>query len=184
MPKRWMSIVAAILVGALCHPSGAGAQQLSIRRYDVPDGLAHGLVAAIHQDRKGYIWFATHEGLSRFDGYQFTNYGVRDGLGNFIVNTVKEDRRGRIWLGTNGGGVARLQDDPTNQIADAVQARKKFVIYRVGESADSNQVNQIIFDADDNLWCVTDAGLYPAVSRALIDQGLCRGDADMDQLRS
>ena len=161
-----MAVVAAVLAGALFHPPGADAQQLSVRHYDVPDGLAHGLVAAIHQDRKGYLWFATHEGLSRFDGYQFTNYGIRDGLGNFIVNTVREDNLGRLWLGTNGGGVARLQDDAVTQTSGAAGARQKFVTYRVGESVDSNQVNQIIFDADDNLWCLTDAGLYRSVGSA------------------
>src|SRR5215467_5968427 len=57
------------------------AQRLSVRHYDVSDGLAHSHVTAIHQDRKGYLWFGTWEGLSRFDGYRFTNYGERDGLG-------------------------------------------------------------------------------------------------------
>ena len=158
-----MKVVAAsILAGALFSPADAAAQQLSTRRYDVPDGLAHGLVAAIHQDRQGYLWFATHEGLSRFDGYQFTNYGVRDGLGSFIVNTVQEDRRGRIWVGTNGGGVARLQNDPAARSADA-KGQQTFVAFRVGESGDANQVNRILFDAEGSLWCVTDAGLYRSV---------------------
>jgi ligand-binding sensor domain-containing protein len=74
------------------------AQQLSVRNYDVSDGLAHTQVSAIHQDSKGYLWFGTWEGLSRFDGYRFTNYGVRDGLGHPIINDVVEDRRGRLCL--------------------------------------------------------------------------------------
>jgi sugar lactone lactonase YvrE len=90
----------------------AWAQQLSTRHYNVSDGLAHSTVNAIHQDHKGYIWFGTWEGLSRFDGYRFTNYGERDGLGHVIVNAITEDRQGRLWVGTNGGGVARLIDDP------------------------------------------------------------------------
>jgi ligand-binding sensor domain-containing protein len=90
----------------------ACAQQLSMRRYDVADGLAHGHVGAIYQDRKGYLWFGSWEGLSRFDGYRFTNYGVRDGLGHPIINDITEDRRGRLWVATNGGGVSRLIDDP------------------------------------------------------------------------
>jgi len=79
-----------ILFAALPVP----AQRLSTRHYDVSDGLAHGHVKAIHQDRKGYIWFGTQEGLSRFDGYRFTNYGERDGLGHVIVNDIAAPPRG------------------------------------------------------------------------------------------
>src|SRR5215471_17950681 len=145
------------------------AQRLSVRRYDVSDGLAHGHVKAIHQDRKGYIWFGTQEGLSRFDGYRFTNYGERDGLGHVIVNDIAEDRQGRLWVATNGGGVARLIDDPREvpspdpfKSASAKSAsgvRRKFINFRVGDSPNSNQVNALLFDADDNLWLATDDGL-------------------------
>jgi ligand-binding sensor domain-containing protein/signal transduction histidine kinase len=143
------------------------AQQLSARRYDVSDGLAHSRVLAIHQDRKGYLWFGTWEGLSRFDGYRFTNYGERDGLGHIFVNTIEEDRQGRLWVGTNGGGVSRLIDDQrevssSQQSTSAPGARPKFINFRVGDSIQSNQVNALLFDARDNLWLATDDGLYRA----------------------
>ncbi|HJZ66723.1 MAG TPA: two-component regulator propeller domain-containing protein [Blastocatellia bacterium] len=44
------------------------AQQLPVRHYNVEDGLGHSIVGAIYQDSKGYIWFGTADGLSRFDG--------------------------------------------------------------------------------------------------------------------
>jgi ligand-binding sensor domain-containing protein/two-component sensor histidine kinase len=153
------------------------AQQLPVYRYDVSDGLAHSIVKAIHQDRKGYLWFGTYEGLSRFDGYRFTNYSEHDGLGHIIVNDIAEDRQGRLWVGTNGGGVARLTDDPHESgirdqggIRDKRQqttnnkprTRRKFISFRVGDASHSNYVNALLFDADDNLWCATDAGLYRA----------------------
>src|SRR5215475_7754714 len=156
----WMVLLASLPV---C------AQQLSVRRYDVSDGLAHSYVAAIHQDRKGYLWFGTREGLSRFDGYRFTNYGERDGLGHVIVNDIAEDRQGRLWVGTNGGGVARMIDDPrevssSQQSASAPGARRKFINFRVDDSSYSNRVNGLLFDANDNLWVATDGGLYRAAA--------------------
>src|SRR5262249_23336586 len=144
------------------------AQQLSIRHYDVSDGLAHSHVTAIHQDAKGYLWFATWEGLSRFDGYRFTNYGPRDGLGDPIINAIAEDQQGRLWVATNGGGVARLIDDP--QASSSAQAepghgvRRKFVSFRTGASAPSNHVNSLLFDSRNNLWCAADRGLYRAAA--------------------
>lgn len=145
------------------------AQRLSVRHYDVSDGLAHSHVGAIYQDRKGYLWFGTREGLSRFDGYRFTNYGVRDGLGHVIVNAMAEDRQGRLWVGTNGGGVARLIDDPrepssSQQSGSAAGVRRKFINFRVSDSPSSNRVNALLFDAEDNLWCATDVGLYVAAA--------------------
>src|SRR5262252_121641 len=101
------SVAAAIFLVSLT----TSAQQLSIRHYDVSDGLAHSHVSAMHQDAKGYLWLATWEGLSRFDGYRFTNYTQADGLGDPIINDIVEDRQGRLWVATNGGGVARLNDD-------------------------------------------------------------------------
>jgi len=142
-----------------------GAQQLSIHHYDVSDGLAHSHVAAMHQDAKGYFWLATWEGLSRFDGYRFTNYGQRDGLGDPIINDITEDRQGRLWVATNGAGVARLIDEsltPYVQGKPSANARPKFVSFRVSDSAVSNRVNALLFDFQNNLWCVTDGGLYRA----------------------
>ena len=139
---------------------GVRAQQLAIRHYDVSDGLAHSHVSAMHQDGKGYLWLATWEGLSRFDGYRFTNYGQRDGLGDPIINDITEDRNGAIWVATNGGGIARLIDD--NQASAVMQsgARQKFVSYRVGDSPVSNRVNALLFDSRNDPWCATDGGLY------------------------
>ena len=65
--------------------------------YTEADGLVSNAVVDILQDNKGYIWFATHNGLSRFDGKTFTNYSEEDGLyQNRIINLYK-DRKGRIW---------------------------------------------------------------------------------------
>jgi hypothetical protein len=46
-------------------------------------------------DKSGYLWFATAEGLSRFDGYEFTNYGVDEGLPHALVNALLMTHRGR-----------------------------------------------------------------------------------------
>lgn len=143
------------------------AQRLSVRHYGVSDGLAHSHVGTIHQDRKGYLWFGTREGLSRFDSYRFTNYGERDGLGHPIINDIAEDRQGRLWVGTNGGGVSRLIDDPQEAASShltesGLGARRRFVSFRVSDSSLSNQVNALLFDPADNLWLVTDHGLYRA----------------------
>ncbi|MEP7340895.1 MAG: two-component regulator propeller domain-containing protein [Acidobacteriota bacterium] len=147
-----------LLVLLACCVLSTPAQQLAIRRYDISDGLAHNTVIAIHQDKQGYIWFGTFEGLSRFDGYRFVNYGVADGLGHMLITDIIEDRRGRLWVATNGGGVARLIDAEAQMAARA--PHRKFISFKVGATLNANKVNRILFDANDDLWCATDAGIY------------------------
>src|SRR5215510_2354120 len=152
---HWLMVVVAA--------GPAAGQQLSIRRYGVSDGLAHSGVRCIHQDAKGYMWFGTQEGLSRFDGYRFTSYGTRDGLISPYINTIAEDRRGRLWVGTNGGGVARFLDDPRDSHSLSLGSlvdKPKFVTSVIADSIYSNYVNRMLFDGNDTLWCVTDGGLY------------------------
>lgn len=156
-----------------CFAIPVCAQQLSIRRYNISDGLAHGTVTSIYQDAKGYLWFSTFEGLSRFDGYRFANYDTRDGLGHPITNHVTEDLQGRLWVATNGGGVARLLDEPPSVGASQAAAQRtggnKFVSFPVGDTPESNHVNRMLFDSEQTLWCLTDGGLYRA---ALTDPNL------------
>ena len=99
-------VIALILIPVIFYalPANAPAQHLSVRHYGVSEGLVNNRVTAIHQDSKGYVWFATNEGLSRFDGYRFVNYNTRDGLGHPIVNGITEDSNGHLWAATNGGG--------------------------------------------------------------------------------
>src|SRR5262249_7878949 len=86
----------------------AQGEQLPIKTYTIADGLAHGSILSIYQDHKGFLWFGTFEGLSRFDGYSFVNYDRRDGLPHSFINHITEDRQGRLWVAANGGGGARV----------------------------------------------------------------------------
>src|SRR5215813_9515617 len=155
--QRLLGFCITLFCLAVLLSSAIQAEQLPIKSYTVADGLAHGSVVSIYQDRKGFLWFGTYEGLSRFDGYGFVTYDRRDGLPHSIVNHITEDRQGRLWVATNGGGVARLIDHSPEQ------GGAKFVSFKIRETNDlllnrANQVNRMIFDERGNLWCLTDHG--------------------------
>jgi ligand-binding sensor domain-containing protein len=57
----------------------------------------------ILNDRQGFLWFATDQGLVRFDGYEFRTFGVEDGLPSRTITALLQDRDGTYWLGTNKG---------------------------------------------------------------------------------
>ena len=56
------------------------AEVLPIRSYNTADGLAGDSINRIVADSRGFVWFCTPEGLSRFDGYRFVNFGLAEGL--------------------------------------------------------------------------------------------------------
>ena len=85
----------------------AVATVLPVRRYTTADGLARDSVHCILRDRDSFLWFATGEGISRFDGYGFVNYSVRDGLPDRDVRSIVQAQDGSFLIAT-GGGAARF----------------------------------------------------------------------------
>src|SRR5436853_4099649 len=100
--KRFNYKILLILL-LLVIPDATQAERLPIRTYTVADGLAHNTVNKIVRDSRGFLWFCTADGLSRFDGYGFANYGANEGLPHPYVNDLLETRAGEFWLATNGG---------------------------------------------------------------------------------
>ena len=152
----------AVLGWMIAFSSLVYAQKLPFKFYTIGDGLGHNRVNRIFQDKKGFLWFATNEGLSRFDGYEFITYAVRDGLPNPIINDVLEDRQGRLWVAANDYGIALLNDknSPENHSADTPKKFTKFLINNLTHGA--NKVDRLLIDSKDNLWCLTDDGIYRA----------------------
>src|SRR4051794_33018722 len=100
MRSRWTAVL-GIVAGTFAWTAGPLiAAELPSRLYTTQDGLVRDDVARIRRDSRGYLWFATSEGLSVFDGYRFTNYTVDDGLPNRGVGDILETRSGEYWIAT------------------------------------------------------------------------------------
>ena len=87
--------------------AAAGAENINFVHIGLEDGLSQSTVVSIVQDRKGNMWFATRDGLNRYDGYVFTVYRHDDrdslSIANDVIHTVRMDGKGRIWAGTYSG---------------------------------------------------------------------------------
>lgn len=81
------------------------AQQYIFKNYTVNDGLVANYVHRIFQDSKGFLWIATWEGLSKYDGHKFTNFNTNNGLSHNLVNDFYESENGELFIATNGGGI-------------------------------------------------------------------------------
>jgi ligand-binding sensor domain-containing protein len=93
----WGLSLALVLYGS------ARAEQLPVKTYTTADGLLRDQVNRIIRDSHGFLWFCTNDGLSRFDGYSFTNYTTDDGLPHREVNNLLETRSGAIWVAMGNG---------------------------------------------------------------------------------
>src|SRR6266853_4512381 len=127
------------------------AARLPVKTYTTADGHPRDLVSRIVQDSRGFLWFATGDGLARFDGYQFTTYGVEQGLPHLSVNDLLESRDGVLWVATTGG-LCRF-----NPAAGAAQ---RFIVYRPNAEERLQGVNALLQDRAGTIWVGTRVGVY------------------------
>lgn len=80
--------------------SNIHAQQLNFEHYSVDKGLPGSQVFDITQDKKGNLWFATDQGISKYNGYSFENYTTKDGLTDNMVFKFHPQANGEIWCTT------------------------------------------------------------------------------------
>ena len=84
------------------------SRNIQFSTLSVDDGLSQAAVNSIVQDRQGFIWFGTQEGLNRYDGYEFAVYQKDPtephSLSHDWIWTLFVDNSGRLWVGTDGGG--------------------------------------------------------------------------------
>lgn len=97
-----------LLPAALClaHLSLAG-QQHAFKRLAPEDGLAQSQVRCMAQDARGYLWFGTLGGASRYDGHGFENHALQEGLPDAHVSAMVRDAHGTLWL-ASGATLIRL----------------------------------------------------------------------------
>ncbi|HEU4717220.1 MAG TPA: ATP-binding protein [Bacteroidia bacterium] len=106
--RKRLSVIPAFIVLLFCGTMNAqaGTEEFRARLFPITsnDGLSQGFVSSMVQDHRGFIWFATKDGLNRYDGYSYKIYrhdpddpfSVAD---NIVLN-IFEDSRGYLWIST------------------------------------------------------------------------------------
>ena len=126
-----------------------------IQHYSIKDGMSQNTVMAIMQDKQGFIWLGTWDGLNRFDGYEFTtfkamNNGVKAQVNN-RVGMIYEDEQERIWWSTYDNHYYRL--DATRQVTTELpfDSLPEGMLAQMSESDKTTQVDSrgIIWQTDD-----------------------------------
>lgn len=152
-------------------PGNAKPERLPIKTYTTLEGLAQNSVNRIVRDSRGFLWFCTEGGLSRYDGYSFTNYGVEQGLPDSQVRDLLETREGEYFVGAFSGlcrfnpkGRPSTTDQRNTQPAADVGRRATddpmFVLYHTNDNSRTGSGNALLEDHTGAVWCGAGRGLY------------------------
>ena len=83
----------------------------ALRNYNTDQGLPSSEVYITYQDKMGYMWFGTDNGVSRFNGYRFVNFGPLQGLSDPVAFYIQEDSKGVLWVLTMSGKLFFLENE-------------------------------------------------------------------------
>ena len=150
LANRCAHTVARVALLILAMAGVAHAQRVQFRHLRSGDGLAGPWVQAITQDHRGFMWFGTAQGLSRYDGYTMHSYrhekGDTTSLPDNTIHALLEDHLGTLWIGTAGQGIFRIEKGAVRNFSMANGMR-------------SNGIRQLLEDQQGAMWAATGSGL-------------------------
>ncbi|TZF82793.1 response regulator [Pedobacter sp. BS3] len=154
------------LPGANVHAQN----HITFKRLTINEGLSQNTVFTIMQDKTGFIWIGTEDGLNKYDGYEFTIYKHDNNnphsLSHSQVNALYEDPKGNFWVGTSDG--LNLFDRNTETFTRVSTGMNK-------DSESNDFITSFLYDSYGNLWIGTYNGLkrfdYPSKKIIAYDLG-------------
>lgn len=146
--RPWVT-VGTLWVALAASP--LAAERLPVRVFAAADGLAGNAVQSLVEDPRGFLWIGTSTGISRFDGFGFTNYGIEDGLPRPGANALLVDSAGTLWVATSEG-LAWLREPPA-------PGQPLFASLHLG-TATTDRVLALAEGKDGRLWAGSATGLF------------------------
>ena len=138
----------------ICIFTGSSGQEIRFRPYNMNSGLSHNSGLALLQDRDGYIWIGTRDGLNRFDGIDFIlfrhNFFDSLSLSNNQVNCLLEGSDNCIWIGTANG---------LNRFRRETGKFERFMNFPDSTGAAGNYIRAMCEVPGNKIWVSTTTGI-------------------------
>jgi len=148
---------------------------VKFERISNEQGLSQNTVFSMFQDKEGFLWFGTLDGLNKYDGYEIkvyrTNPKDTNSIADVYITTIHEDSDDYIWFGTRFGGICRY-DKTKNIFTNITKISEK------DKGLSSNFITTIFSDNSGNLWIGTDNGLNLLDRKSLKIKGVYQPNED------
>jgi signal transduction histidine kinase/ligand-binding sensor domain-containing protein/DNA-binding response OmpR family regulator len=147
----------SFLIILLVLPIYPQQSHLKFKKLTSNDGLSQNFVSSILQDKNGFMWFGTKDGLNRYDGYEFKIYrhnpfDAASLSGNYI-STLFEDSKERLWVASNTLDLFIPEKDAFKRIVLKIPTNK------TDSTININKITSITEDKNGLIWLGTDDGL-------------------------
>ena len=122
--KNHRSVIRALILTSvlLALANSSRAERLPVRIFTSADGLGSSFVDHLMCDARGFMWFSTRDGLSRFDGARFITYRIGDKNAPPGIESLYQTRDGTYWV-TTTAGLYRFRADAVSQVNDTTGDR-------------------------------------------------------------
>ncbi|MFA9390513.1 MAG: two-component regulator propeller domain-containing protein [Prolixibacteraceae bacterium] len=155
---NWFGVLVLFI---LLHKVGCASSDVIFEHLSTEDGLSHGSVSAMLKDRSGFMWFATWDGINRYDGHSFKTFKPSNTANGYLasnrIESMKEDSLGNIWVMTYDSKLFRL--NRFTEVFDQLPA--------VGEYSQAN-ISDIFPSSNGDVWLLTNnAGAFRVVTDTL-----------------
>jgi signal transduction histidine kinase/ligand-binding sensor domain-containing protein/DNA-binding response OmpR family regulator len=137
------------------------SNSLKFENLDTVDGLSSSTILEIFQDKEGFLWFGTIDGLNKYNGYEFEVYKsvLNDdtSISNNRINAIDQDNKGNLWIGTNNG--LNLFNKKNNAFKHINLHNKISLLNNYKQI-----INDLLYDEINNtLWVATNSGIVKIV---------------------
>jgi len=153
IPAKLALVLTYVLgIAQLCF----GQNSVYFDHINTNEGLSQNDINTIYQDRKGFLWFGTHDGLNKYDGYSFTIYQPNGNdpksISSNLIYEIVGDGSGNLWIGTTGNGL--------NYFDRGTQTFTQYINDKNNKTSLSNDiVTSMLLDSKNRLWVGTDSGI-------------------------
>lgn len=155
--QRLCFLLLLMLTGVTPFYAGINIEQykdIQYRTLTSKNGLTQMTVLDIIQDNKGYLWFATRDGINRFDGNQIISYknliGEEKSLSSNYTTSFAIDKKNKLWIGTHYG---------LSVYDYELETFESYIYHDPEKQSDYNRIRKIVIDSDNKIWIATKGGL-------------------------
>ncbi len=166
--KAFLVLCGFLLVfKAFSSPGIEAVNNLNFDFYSQEHGLSNNQIHSILQDKKGWMWFGTSQGVCRFDGYEFTVFkndpDDSTSLRGNLVRAIFQDSKGQLWMGTENGGLNKFNREKEN-FSHLFGSGPKALLKNVSvTSIQEDKSGNLLVGTETNLYVIKDEKEYAEI---------------------